>query len=285
MDKDTNNLALLHTRSTAAVIRDGYKLYIANFRNIFKSSWTAAAFYALVIGALQTLADHLTAAIAVAVILIALIPLYASGATTLSRHQQTGVVSGPKHWWGSLSNVMLRRSCITAVIIVAAFTLFACGYYCVGYIGTKYLSHIAFLALVYTITLGFSILLAPIVVGTTKYTMHLYTGKKTNFFLPFRYWGSAIIILFVVCIITMVLIAITELPAVILLLANLKSQAGALQGDPTGMPEHMLWLNLIVFSLAAFVQAFVLLTAIFPFYYLNGSLAMQEQERKNINQQ
>lgn len=103
------------------------------------------------------------------------------------------------------------------------------------------------------------------------------------FAFPIRYWGGAILVLMMVAFVTMSLILITELPAIVLLAAGMVSQAGAFQGDPTGMPDYMVWTNLVVFSLAGFVQAYILLSTLFPFYYLYGSARMQEKERTQIS--
>lgn len=109
-------------------------------------------------------------------------------------------------------------------------------------------------------------------------------GVNTKpFAFPIRYWGGAILVLMMVAFVTMSLILITELPAIVLLAAGMVSQAGAFQGDPTGMPDYMVWTNLVVFTLAGFIQAFILLSTLFPFYYLYGSAKMQEKERTQIS--
>ena len=64
--------------------------------------------------------------------------------------------------------------------------------------------------------------------------------------------------------------------------AKVVSLAGALQDDPTGMPDYMSWLNIVVFSLAGFIQAYIYLSSLFPFYYLYGSTEAQEKERKEL---
>lgn len=106
--------------------------------------------------------------------------------------------------------------------------------------------------------------------------------KLSPIVFPPRYWGGAFITLLIVLIIALTFVLITELPAVILVIAGMVSQAGALQGDPTGMPDYILWTNLVVFTLAGFIQSYVLLSSLFPFYYLCNSAKQQEKERKQL---
>ena len=53
-DKDSKTLELLKIRSNGAVLRDGLKLYLNNFRVIFKASWFSAILYAIAIGSVAT---------------------------------------------------------------------------------------------------------------------------------------------------------------------------------------------------------------------------------------
>jgi len=43
-----------------------------------------------------------------------------------------------------------------------------------------------------------------------------------------------------------------------------------------GMPSYMSWLSLLVYTLAAFIQAYVIMAAFFPAYYMAGSIEQQE---------
>ena len=77
---------------------------------------------------------------------------------------------------------------------------------------------------------------------------------------------------------------VTTLPSLILLAANIQSLGGTIYGDPTGMPSYMIWMNMGVFTLAGFIQAYVNLSSLFPFYYLYGSIETQKKERKDYNE-
>ena len=85
--------------------------------------------------------------------------------------------------------------------------------------------------------------------------------------------------LFVVTIIATIALVITMLPAIILLTANMKAEAGSIVGDPLGMPSYMNWLSLIVFTLSGFIQTYILLGTLTPLYYMAGSIEQQEIQR------
>ena len=48
------------------------------------------------------------------------------------------------------------------------------------------------------------------------------------------------------------------------------------------MPEYIGRLNFAVFALMGFLQAYIHLSTLFPFYYLYGSIEQQEKERKEM---
>ena len=106
--------------------------------------------------------------------------------------------------------------------------------------------------------------------------------KPKSAWIPPRYAGGMLLLLLVVVIVTIVLALLTELPAFILLAAGMVSQAGAMRGDPTGMPDYMLWMNIVVFTLAGFIRAYIYLSALFPLYFLYGSVETQERERNEL---
>lgn len=75
----------------------------------------------------------------------------------------------------------------------------------------------------------------------------------------------------------------TSLPAVILTIANQTATIGYLTGDPLGMPSYIGWLAAVVFLLIGFIQAYVMLSFLFPIYYMYGSIDAHESERKEFN--
>ena len=116
MEKD-NTLHVHRARSFQAIIRDGYRLYIQNFWKLLRSSWIWAVIYALVTGfsmsyffckLLPLLMSHSPAttewliwlASLVGFVLVAILFAFAGGIAPLKEHEQTAIISKPRHWWG-----------------------------------------------------------------------------------------------------------------------------------------------------------------------------------------
>ena len=98
-----------------------------------------------------------------------------------------------------------------------------------------------------------------------------------------QHLGKVFIVSIACLLIVMVLTMLTSLPMYILMVANLQSQVGIMNGDPTGMPEHIKWLSMAVFTIAGFIQADVWLTIIPPFYLMKASMGIQDKEKADFN--
>lgn len=99
----------------------------------------------------------------------------------------------------------------------------------------------------------------------------------------FRHLGKVFIVTIVCITIVAILTLLTSLPTLILMAANWQSQIGMLFGDPSGMPNHVRWLSLGVFVIAGFIQAYVWLTMIIPFYLMKGTMGIQDKEKEEFN--
>ena len=99
----------------------------------------------------------------------------------------------------------------------------------------------------------------------------------------FRHLGKVFIVTIVCITIVAILTLLTSLPTIILMAANWQSQIGMLFGDPSGMPNHVRWLSLGVFVIAGFIQAYVWLTMIIPFYLMKGTMGIQDKEKEEFN--
>ena len=286
--KEQNELTLLKPRSVGATIRDGYRLYTGSFRNILRRSWLCAVIYALLMGAAMSIIVSLSGAApyALATLVTASLMLSAAGYSALSLHMQSDSIGRPAKWYGSLNNHIVVRTAISTLAIVVIGAIFALlSSAALWALQQAYLSRIATIV-TQAILAIIALMAAPIIcMAITGYTLRP-VSKWWPFgnTLPLRYWGASFMACFVVAIITSVLLLVTCLPAVVLISANIVSQAGVLQGDPTGMPDYMVWTNLIVFSIAGFIQAYVQLSALFPLYYLYGSIEQQESERRQLLQ-
>ena len=98
-----------------------------------------------------------------------------------------------------------------------------------------------------------------------------------------RHTGMVFIIS-IVCIFTVsILIMFTSLPMIIMMAANWQDQIGVLTGDPSGMPDYVRWLTLVVFLIAGFIQAYVWQSIIGPLYMMRGAIIQIENERQNFS--
>lgn len=98
-----------------------------------------------------------------------------------------------------------------------------------------------------------------------------------------RYLGMVMLIWIVCLFVVSILVMFTCLPTIIMMAANWESQIGMLNGDPSGMPEYVRWMTIIVFLLAGFIQAYVWLTILGPTYLMRGSIAQRDKEKKEFN--
>ena len=284
MGKDTkeqDELILLKLRSTGACIRDGYRLYTGNFRRIFRATWLAAVIYAVIAGLLMDFITSLHKYAALASIGFVLINAFISafGFSLLKAHQENGEIPQGTRWTGFINRKVVVRSMIVLGVVLVISMAYGAIIGGTVMLGHRYLSTIA-TAVAIVLLFLIMLLTAPgIAMPLFKYPLQDTNIKS----FPLRYWGSTLMLLIVVLLFSNVLIVVTELPAVVLFLANIVSQSGALQGDPTGMPDYMGWTNIIVFTLAGFIQAYIVLSALFPIYYLYGSTEQQEKERQQLN--
>jgi len=303
----------MHSRSSRAIISAGYRLYTANFRKLLRRSWPMAIAYAIATGAfvshyvtemprLAVLAiaskgnsaalDGLIGSESVMSLVFALLMvlttalLFSTGFSALKEHLDTNAIQPPKRWYGSIDCSVLWQTlkgllwsgvaiCFIGIVFGMATV------WCMGYLG-----RIAGLTTALLFVCIAIIVLLPLNIVLVKYVLtgkqHFVEVTRQVYPLGIRHWGLVFIVAFVVLIATTLLMLVVQLPANILCLANLQSQMGALMEDPLGMPEYIGRLNFAVFALMGFLQAYIHLSTLFPFYYLYGSIEQQEKERKEM---
>ena len=105
--------------------------------------------------------------------------------------------------------------------------------------------------------------------------------------IPLKAWlrrTGLVLIVAIVCLFAVsILILLTSLPMIIMMAANWQDQIGVLSGDPSGMPENVKWLTLVVFLISGFMQAYVWLSVIGPLYMMRGAIIQYEKDRQNFN--
>ena len=98
----------------------------------------------------------------------------------------------------------------------------------------------------------------------------------------FRHFGTLFSTAFITMLFTVVLTFFCELPAIIIGIANIIAYSGAAAGDPLGMPDYLGKLTFAAFVIAGFIQAYVHLATVFPFYYFYGSTYTLEKEKERM---
>lgn len=98
----------------------------------------------------------------------------------------------------------------------------------------------------------------------------------------FRHFGGYFKTCFLGGIIITLITVVVCLPAIILIVAQLYSQLGALEGDPLGVPGYFTYLLLFVFAAVSFILCHVFAWLQFTCVYLYGSYKQQEEEKKLI---
>lgn len=304
--ENQNNDILMKVRSSRACIGAGYRLFTGNFKKIFRHTWLAAIFFGLFNGiytsylvteyprmilAMKTgqlyvpanTGEAVLMSLATLLMAVATIWLFSHMSALLYQHRTEGIITAPV----SFFKIHINRHAIFRVIawalvwivlsVIISALIGGVAYFAVT---RQSLTLMGFAGLI-----GFIILLLMVPLGYPA--MHYLTTRDTKLFkilgkdyvTGFRHWGMLFTVAFVTVIFSSAILTLTTLPAIILSIANIKAQTGLIMGDPLGMPDYIGKLTLVVFTLAGFIQAYVMLSIFFPAYYAAGSIETQEQER------
>lgn len=95
-----------------------------------------------------------------------------------------------------------------------------------------------------------------------------------------RHFGSIFMIGFLGILLIFIITLIMLMPTYILMYVQIKSQLGALEGDPLGIPAYFTPLFLLVMTLTFFFYIYVIAWWGFSFTYLYGAIETQEKEKK-----
>ena len=242
--KTKEDLTFHKTRSITAIVHAAYQLYTDNFKRLFRASWIIAIIYALAF----SMATYL-----------------------LIRDVLPIIITLP--YIPSVDWIKVLESCWLAIV---AFFLFV--------LAALLLASTAFGACRIHKATGY--IERPVHWwGKWPGIWYIKTLYKSFIYLfnpGLRYFGSLFTTALITMLFTLVLTFFCELPAIIIGIANIKAYAGLAYGDPLGMPDYLGKLTIGAFFIAGFIQAYVHLASIFPFYYAYGNIETQEKERKQI---
>ena len=275
MEKDKEDI-LLKDRSSRACISAGYRLYMSNFKRIFRASWLAAIVFAALVSVGGTMMilrpEWVLIALPVTMLIDALFLSY--GFSALKQHQQTGVIGWAAHWYSFDTHIFVRTLKAWLCMLVI-YIVIGCIIGLAGIMLLDYLSLYTALGTIALIGLLAFVLTLPMTYTNMRYVLTDGTGYWSNLFGHYgkglRRWGFIFLVV--------------SFPAIILSLAGNEANMGVMYGDPYNMPSYIGWLSALVFLLIGFIQAYIMLSFLFPLYYMYGSIEAHEQEKNKFNKE
>ena len=289
MEKEKDDI-LLKVRSSRGCISAGYRLYTGHFKHIFRYSWLAALIYAVfcsVGGAMMIMMPRMMPI--TAAILIIVECMFASyGFSVLKQHQTFGNILRPAKWFSLDTHIFVRTIkcwlCLFIIYLIASIIIVG-----IGFAAFKFLSLYTAIGAAALGALVIMCLLLPLTYITMRYILNdgigFWKQLKIGYGVGMRRWGFIFIVVLVAVIVELLLLMLLSLPAIILSIANTQSMFGVAMGDPYALPSYMPALAAGTFLIIGFLQAYVMLSVLFPIYYMYGSIDAQEQEKQDFNKQ
>ena len=224
-----------------------------------------------------------------AAILLIMECLFASyGYSVLKQHQTLGSIIRPAKWFSIDTHIFVRTiKCWLWVLMI--YILVAAIMVGVIYVAIKFLQLYTAIGAISLVGLVILCLLLPLTYITMRYILNdglgFWKQFKIGYGVGMRRWGFIFIVVLVACIVEVLLMMLLSLPATILSIANTQSMFGVAMGDPYALPSYMPALAAVTFLIIGFLQAYVMLSVLFPIYYMYGSIDAQEQEKQDFNKQ
>lgn len=108
--------------------------------------------------------------------------------------------------------------------------------------------------------------------GITKLPRMLWKAVRSH------QLGTLIVVSLIMLLLVVVVMLLLMMPAVILGIANVEAAAGWAAGDEVDMPDNLFLLNFAIFSACGFLQAYIHLSTLFPFYYIWGNVLLKNEK-------
>lgn len=224
-----------------------------------------------------------------AAILLIMECLFASyGYSVLKQHQTLGSIIRPAKWFSIDTHIFVR----TIKCWLWVFVIYLIAGIIIGGLGVAAVKFLALYTAIGCIALGALVilcLLLPLTYITMRYILNdgigFWKQFKIGYGVGMRRWGFIFIVVLVAVIVELLLLMLLSLPAIILSIANTQSMFGVAMGDPYALPSYMPALAAGTFLIIGFLQAYVMLSVLFPIYYMYGSIDAQEQEKQDFNKQ
>lgn len=285
MEKEQDEI-LKKDRSVRACISSGYRLYMLSFRRIFRYSWVSAIVYAIVNSICGTIMiTHPELTMVSLLLLIIVNALFISyGFAVLKQHQNAGSIGWPTRWFNIDIPIFIRTLKAWLFTLLISSVL-SCIFVAASVVG-NYLSDIAAIGFICLVALFIIFFTLPLAYTNTRYVLNdldYWRNLKERYGIGLRRWGFIFLVTFITALIGTVCAVITSLPAIILSIAGNEANTGVLSGDPYNMPSYVGWLAAMVYLIIGFIQAYIVLSFLFPIYYMYGAIDTHEDEKKNFN--
>lgn len=213
---------------------------------------------------------------------------FAYGFSVLKQHQDTGIIGRTPHWYSLDSHIFVRTLiawlCMLLISLIMGMLVGFVGMLLINSVSTYTalgsIAVVGLLAFVFTL---------PLTYTNMRYILNDGIGYWSNLFSHYgkgmHRWGFIFLVVFMATLIGCVCYLFTSFPAIILSIAGNEANKGFLYGDPYGLPSYIGWLSALVFLLIGFIQAYVMLSFLFPVYYMYGSIEAHEQEKNKFNKE
>ncbi len=307
--------SVMKSNSVGASIKLGYGLYTSNFSNTFRATWLPALLFAVCFAAIGVITvteipaivvssaqngtlvptqarQYLGLLIAAGVLTVVggLVEtvFYSCGLALLRDHKATGSMKLSK-WhphvdravaWRTLKAVLsVLLLCAIPVVVLSVWYAFK-----LRQVLATDGTHYAWIIPTVLVAIVMALALTPTLFVGMKYVINdeekFWPLLKRSYVPAMRHLGFVLAVAITCAAIVFIATYVLQQPAVILTEANYQSSTGVANGDPSGMPSYMTALTAVVFLISGFAQAYIRLSALFPLYYMYGSIDTQETERK-----
>lgn len=306
MEKTSNN-SVMKSRTVGSAISEGLRLYMDNFKRIFRYSWPGALLYAIAAGITNTytvsqlprlqvlimqgqlppaqlISQTVPFALASLGVLVSILFFSSYGYSLLRQHLATGTISRPVRvfninlpvLWRTVKNYL----CLSlSVIIVSILVTLILGAAFLAIEGT--MSRLLLLSLT---TIAVLLFLLPLSYVSMRYMLTDGVGFWSQLHHAYpvglRRLGYILAVLLVEVIAILLVNFVVSIPSVVLMSANMLAQSGIINGDAVGMPSYMPAMTLVIFTIAGFLSAYILLSVLFPWYYMYGAIEKEEEDKR-----
>jgi len=267
------------TYDSLGALKAGYKLYMDNFMKLLKRSWITALIYAIAVGAYTTAYVNNMGFIATCFLslpyFIMVIAMMSQGYSILKEHQETGSIQSCKRWFGGFEfrvfiRLLILLLTVIPIILASALIIIAMTWL------TMPLGKMLGIFTCLTTAIIISLFMLPLCYGEYKYVLNKETKISAVFGKYYKkgisHFPAIFGTLFLSSICIVIITSFLQLPQIILMISNTLALQNMMMGDIVILPDYMVWLEPLVFSISGFIQGYLHLFMLYPLYYVYISI-------------